>query len=130
MVLLQFVVTSANNNTVFPVGIAGQCSLRVLSVQYGDEEKGNAPSHIVQIQSDVLYFPYSPAKYITFMAHPKADHTVDDSQGGFHLNNVNINSGIRLNVLDLVTGAEPVDFVGVVLTLSIEEINRTKVVDA
>lgn len=129
MVLLQFVVTPATNNTLFPVGIAGQCSLRVLNVQFGDEEKVGHDSHIVQIQSDVLYFPYSPAKYITFMAHPRGDHTFDDSHGGFHLNNVNVNSGIRLNVVDLTTGVEPTDFIGVILTLSVEEINRTKTIE-
>lgn len=128
MVLLQFVVTPANNNTRFPVGIAGDCSLRVLGVEFGDEEKAGSNSHIVQIRSDVLYFPYSPAKFITFMAHPRGEHTFDNSREGFHLNNVSINSGILLNVIDLATGIQPVDFVGVVLTLSVEEINRNTVV--
>lgn len=130
MVLLQFIVTAANNNTLFPVGIAGQCSLRVLGIEYGDTENPGHNSRIIQIQSDVLYFPYSPAKFITFMGHERGRMNIDDSQGGFHLNNVNVNSGIRLNVIDVATGTTPANFIGVVLSLSIEEINRSKVVDA
>lgn len=128
MVLLQFVVTPANNNTRFSVGIAGQCSLRVLGVEFGDEEKVGSDSHIVQIQSDVLIFPYSPAKFITFMAHPRGNVTFDNSRDGFHLNNVLVNSGIHINVVDVATGVQPADFVGVVLNISVEEINRSTVI--
>ena len=130
MVLLQFVVTSANNNTRFPVGIAGPCSIRVLGVEYGDTKGNGANPVIIQVQSDVLYFPYSPAKYLTLMGHSRGDITIDDSQGGFHLNNVTVSSGIHLNVIDVATGATPEQFSGIILTLSVEEINRSKVVDA
>lgn len=128
MVLLQFVITSANNNTRFPVAIAGKCSIRVLSVEYGDTKGIGSNPVIVQIQSDVLYFPYSPAKYLTVMGHSRGDITIDDSQGGFHLNNVTVNSGIHLNVIDVATGTTPTLFSAVILSLSVEEINQNVVV--
>lgn len=128
MVLLQFIVTTANNNTRFPVGIAGPCSIRVLGIEYGDSENPGHNSRIIQIQSDLLYFPYSPAKFITFMGHERGRMNFDDSHGGFHLNNATLNSGIQLNVIDVATGVEPANFLGLILTLSIEEINRNTVV--
>lgn len=128
MVLVQIIVTAANNNTRFTVPIAGKCSLRVLGIEYGDSENVGHNSRIIQIQSDMLYFPYSPAKYITFMGHERGRMNFDDSQGGFHLTNVDINSGILLNVIDTATGVAPANFIGLVLSLSIEEINRNVVV--
>ncbi len=130
MVLAQFVITSANNNTVFPIGISGKASIRVLGVEYGDGEHGggNAP-HLVQIRSDSLYFPYSPAKYITFMAHASGSAVIDQGRTDYHLANVALNSGIQLQVVDPSTGAEPADFIACVLSLSIEALNRNTEVE-
>lgn len=126
MVLVQIVITSANNGSFFPIGVSGLCSLRVLS--YDHHDTGNA-ARLIQIVSDQLVFPYSPARYLTIMTNQHATHTVDDSQGGFHVNNVVINGGIQLRVTDRATGAEPTNFTFGLLTLSIEKINRTESVD-
>lgn len=126
MVLAQIIITPATNNRFFPLGIAGECSLRVLS--YSHHDTGGAP-RLIQVQSDQLLFPYSPARFLTVMTNQHSTHTVDDSQGGFHLNNVVINGGIQLNVIDRATGAQPVGFTFGILTLSIELINRREIVE-
>jgi hypothetical protein len=123
MVLAQFLITAANNGTVFPIGISGKASIRVLGIEYSDDEKKDA-GHIIQIVSDSLYFPYSPAKYITFLAHAHANTVIDQGKSDYHLTNVALNSGIRLQVIDKTTGVQPVDFVACVLNLSIEALNR------
>lgn len=126
MVLVQIIITPQNNGSFFPIGVSGLCSLRVLS--YDHHDTGNT-ARLIQVVSEQLVFPYSPARYLTVMTNQHSTHTVDDSQGGFHLNNVVINGGIQLRVINQATGAEPANFTFGLLTLSIEEINRTKVVD-
>lgn len=125
MVLVQIIITPQNNGSFFPIGVSGLCSLRVLS--YDHHDTGNT-ARLVQLVSNQLVFPYSPARYLTVMTNQHSTHTVDDSQGGFHLNNVVINGGIQLQVIDRATGAEPGNFTFGLLTLSIEEINRNVVV--
>lgn len=126
MVLAQFLITPANNNTVFPLGISGKASIRVLGIEYSDTSGGggNPDKRIIQIVSDSLYFPYSPAKFITFLSNASSTAVIDNGKSDYHLTNVALNSGIRLQVIDQATGAEPGDFVGCVLTLSIEALNR------
>ena len=126
MVLSQFLITAANNGSVFPLGISGKASIRVLGVEYGDGQHGagNTDPHGVQIVSDALYFPYSPAKYITFVSHSSASAVIDQGKNDYHLANVALNSGIRLQVIDPATRAQPDDFILCVLTLSIEALNR------
>lgn len=126
MVLSQFVITSANNNTIFPVGISGKCSIRVLHIEYAD---GGANAHrVIKLVSDSLVFPYSSARYLTWLTNPHAEVAVDQGRTDYHLSNVIINGGIRLQVLDTDTEAEPAGFVACIVTLSIEEINRNLVV--
>lgn len=127
MVLVQIIITPQNNGLFFPIGISGLCSLRVLS--YDHHDTGGQP-RLIQVISEQLVFPYSPARYLTVMTNQHSTHTVDDSQGGFHLNNVVINGGLQLQVINQATGAEPAGFTFGLLTLSIEEINRNKVVDS
>lgn len=134
MVLVQIIITPATNNRFFPLGISGECSLRVLSYSHHDNSGGgggggNPPSRIIQVQSEQLVFPYSPARYITVMTNQQSPHTVDDSQGGFHLNNVVLNGGIHLYVVDRATGQTPGNFTHGLLTLSIERINRREIVE-
>lgn len=126
MVLVQIVITPATNNRFFPLGIVGECSLRVLS--YSHHDTGNA-ARIIQVQSDQLIFPYSPARYLSVLTNQHSTHTVDDSQGGFHLNNVVLNGGIHLYVVDRATGQTPGGFSFGLLTLSIELINRKEIVE-
>ena len=123
MVLAQFIVTPATNNTVFPIGISGKASIRVLGIEYLDDEKKDV-GDIIQIVSDSLYFPYSPAKYITFISHPHASAVIDQGKTDYHLPNVSLNSGIRLQVISKTTGITPVAFAGCILNLSIEALNR------
>jgi hypothetical protein len=123
MVLAQFLITPANNNTVFPIGISGKASIRVLSIEYQDDENKNDPQ-IIQIVSDSLYFPYSPAKFITFLTYSHATTVIDNGRTDYHLTNVALNSGIRLQIIDKATGVEPAHFSACVLNLSIEALNR------
>jgi hypothetical protein len=123
MVLAQFVITPANNNTVFSIGISGKASIRVLGIEYVDDTKKDV-GEIIQIISDSLYFPYSPAKYITFISHPHATAVIDQGKIDYHLPNVSLNSGIQLQVISKATGVEPADFAGCILNLSIEALNR------
>ena len=123
MVLAQFVITPANNNTVFPIGISGKASIRVLGVEYFDDTKKDV-DEIIQIVSDSLYFPYSPAKYITFISHTHATAVIDQGKADYHLPNVSLNSGIHLQVIAKASGVEPTNFAGCVLNLSIEALNR------
>jgi hypothetical protein len=127
MVLVQIIITPENNGSFFPIGVSGLCSLRVLA--YDHHDTGNAP-RLIQVLSEQLVFPYSPARYLTVMTNQHSTHTVDDSQGGFHLNNVVINGGIQLQVINRATGAQPGGFTFALLTLSVEEINRNKPVDS
>ena len=126
MVLVQIIILPTNNNTFFPIGISGECSLRVLS--YSHHDSGAAP-RIIQVRSDQLLFPYSPARFLTVMTNQHSTHTVDDSQGGFHLNNVILNGGVHLYVVDRATGVTPAGFTFGILTLSIERINRSEIVE-
>ena len=123
MVLAQFLITPANNNTVFPIGISGKASIRVLGIEYLDNTKKDV-GEIIQIVSDSLYFPYSPAKFITFLSHSHSTTVIDQGKNDYHLANVALNSGIRLQVIAKTTGTEPADFEACVLTLSIEALNR------
>ena len=123
MVLAQFIITPATNNKVFPIGISGKASIRVLGIEYFDDAKKDV-GEIIQIVSDSLYFPYSPAKYLTFLSHPHATAVIDQGKTDYHLPNVSLNSGITLQVISKTTGVEPVDFAGCILNLSIEALNR------
>ena len=123
MVLAQFIITPANNDSVFPLGISGKASIRVLGIEYQDDENKN-DTQIIQIVSDSLYFPYSPAKYITFLTYPHASAVIDQGKSDYHLTNVSLNSGIRLQVIDRATGIQPAQFKACVLNLSIEALNR------
>lgn len=128
MVLVQFVITPTNNNTFFPIGISGVCSVRVLSYSHHDT---GAAARIIQVVSEQLVFPYSPARYLTVLTNQHSTHTVDGSNdGSYHLRNVVLNGGITLNVINRATGAEPAGFTFGVLTLSIDEINRNQIIDS
>lgn len=84
---------------------------------------------MIQIESPQLVFPYSPARYLTVMTNQHSTHTVDDSQGGFHLTNVMLNGGMTLYVTNRATGVTPAGFTFGLLTLSIERINRHEQVE-
>jgi hypothetical protein len=126
MVLVQILITPANNGSFFPVGISGLCSLRVLSYSHHDT---GAAARVIQVVSEQLVFPYSPARHFTVMTNQHSTHTTDGSNdGSYHLINVVLNGGLTLRVINQATGAEPGGFTFGLLTLSIDEINRNMVV--
>ena len=122
MVLCQIIVDTANNDSDFVVPISGKCSIRVLHVQYHDTG-ANTVSKVVQLQSDVLFFPYSPARYITVVSNSQASMTFDSGFKEYNLY-ATIPSKIRIFVVDRTTGAQPTNFQHCVLTLELEQLNR------
>jgi hypothetical protein len=124
MVLVQFIITAANNDSYFTIPVSGKCSIRVLNVSYHSTE-ANTNSRVVQIRSDLLLFPYSPARFLTIMSNPQANTSFDSSHNEYSLQNIVLQGQIRLAVVDNATGASPNLFQHLVLTLQIEAMNDT-----
>lgn len=123
MVLVQFIITSATNNQTQAIGISGKCSIRVLGVQYHDTAAGTV-SRVIQLQSDALYFPYSPARYLTWVSNNAGQLQLDNSRQEYHLQNVALNGQILLNIVDRATGTTPANFQWAVVSLDIEKLNK------
>lgn len=123
MVLAQFIITSSNNNQTQTIGITGKCSIRVLGVQYHDTAAGSV-SRVIQLNSDALYFPYSPARYLTWVSNNAGQLQLDNSRQEYHLQNVVLNGQILLNVIDKATGTTPTNFQWCVVSLDIEKLNK------
>ena len=123
MVLVQFIITAANNDTYFTIPISGKCCIRVLHAAYHNTG-GATTSYLVQLRSDLLLFPYSPARYLTIMTQPTGNTTFDASHNEYNLQNVVLQGQIRLAVVDYATGAAPANFQHYLLTLQIESINE------
>jgi len=124
MVLVQCIVTAANNDSYFVLPVSGKCSIRVLNVAYHATE-ANTNSRVIQIRSDLLLFPYSPARFLTIMSNPSGNMTIDASHNEYNLQNIVLQGQLRLAVVDNATGATPVTFQHLVLTLQIEAMNET-----
>jgi len=124
MVLVQFIITPANNDTYFTLPVSGKCSIRVLHVAYHNTG-GATTSYLVQLRSDLLLFPYSPARFLTIMTQPTGNTTFDASHNEYNLQNVVLQGQIRLAVVDVATGAQPANFQHYLLTLQIESMNET-----
>lgn len=124
MVLVQFLVTSSNNNSTFPVGISGKCSIRVLNMVYHSTSAATV-CEAVQLQSDALYFPYSPLRYLTIVSNPSASLNYDQGFVEYNLQNVVLNGQITLNVVNYLTGSTPSGFDKLLVTLEIEKMNET-----
>lgn len=127
MAFAQLLINSTNNNTYFTIPITGKACMRVLSVQYMD---GTTARRVLQLQSDNLYFAYSPQKFLTFMATPptvsQANVSVDVSRDGYHLTDQAFNGNIQINVAQLSSSdssALPNTFTCLV-TLEFENINK------
>lgn len=123
MVLAQFIITSANNNTLFPIGVSGKCCIRVLGVQYHDTAVAGT-SRVIQLRSDALYFPYSPARNLTWVTNNAGQMNFDNSRNEYHLQDVVLNGQVLLNVVDNATNATPVGFQWCVVSLDIEKMNE------
>lgn len=126
MPLCQFIITPTNSGTDFVVPVSGAANIKVIGVQYVDTNNGNH-HHIVQIRSDVLIFPYSPAVYLTFMAsagtHVQTNVNYDTGKNEYSINKCNLQGRIKLEVIDQETGLQPDHFGHCLLTLEIENIN-------
>jgi len=125
MVLVQFLLTSANNGTDFIVPISGKCSIRVLSVDYHQSGGGGGggTSRVVQLQSDVLFFPYSPARFLTWLSIASNSVSVDSSHKEYHIY-ATIPGKINLRLVDPATGSAPGAFDFCVVSLDCEMLNR------
>jgi len=123
MVLVQVLITTANNDTNFVIPISGKCSIRVLSMVYHATE-ASINSRVIQLRSDILYFPYSPLKYITMVSNPSATLNYDTAYQEYNLQNVVLQGQIRLAVVDNATGAQPATFQWCLVSLQIEHINE------
>ena len=121
MPLVQFVITTATNNSMFTVPISGKCCIKVLNIQY---HAANGTSYPVQLRSDSLLLPYSPARYITWINNPSATLNFDNGMVEYNFNNVVLQGQIQLAIVALVTGVEPANFQYCVVSLQIERINE------
>lgn len=127
MVLVQFVLNTSNNGTDFIVPISGKCSIRVLSVDY--HQTGGATCRVVQLQSDVLFFPYSPARFLTWLSTSTNSVAFDNSHKEYNLY-ATIPGRINLNLIDPATGAAPTNFEFCIVSLECEQLNRDWDVEA
>ena len=124
MVLVQFIINADNNDTYFTLPISGKCSIRVLNVSYHATE-ANTNSRMIQLRSDLLLFPYSPARYLTIISNPQATMNYDQGFKEYNLQNIVLQGQIRLAVVDWATNAQPVTFQWMLVTLQIEFMNDT-----
>jgi len=123
MVLVQFIINAANNDTYFTLPISGKCSIRVLNVAYHATE-ANTNARMVQLRSDLLLFPYSPVRYLTILSNPQATLNYDQGFQEYNLQNIVLQGQIRLAVVDWATGAQPATFQWMLVTLQIESMNE------
>ncbi len=123
MVLVQFLITSANNNTFFTVPISGKCSIRVLNMVYHSTAGANS-SEVIQLQSDALILPYSPIRYLTLINNPSASLNFDQGFNEYNFQNVVLNGQIAFNVVQF-GGTAATGFDKLLLSLEIEKINET-----
>lgn len=121
MVLVQILVTSSNNNSYFVVPISGKCSIRILNVQYYDN---SGSARAIQLRSDLLYFPYSSAKYLTWLSNATGNMNVDQGFKEYNLQNVVLQGQLLLNVVDIATGITPVGFGNCIVSMQVESINE------
>lgn len=123
MVLVQFIINAGNNDSYFTLPISGKCSIRVLNVSYHATE-ANTNARVIQLRSDLLLFPYSPARYLTLISNPSGNMNYDQGHLEYNLQNIVLQGQLRLAVVDYATGAQPATFQHCLLTLQIESMNE------
>jgi len=121
MVLVQILITDATNNQNYVVPISGKCSIRVLNMSFADT---GTVSRVIQLQSDLLYFPYSPQKYLTMISNSPTTLSFDQAFHEYNLQNVVLQGQLLLNVVSIAGGALEAGWVCLV-TLQVEKINET-----
>lgn len=128
MVLVQIQINTSNNGSLIAVPITGKACVRVLNAQYFDT--ATQATRIIQIQSDNLYFPYSPLRNLTLFC-PKSSGTCgslnyDVSRAEYHIKDQVFNGQLYVNVAQTYSSdgsGLPVSFY-VLLTLDFEQIDK------
>jgi len=123
MVLVQVLITSSTNGTKFVIPVSGKCSIRVLSMVYHATEAATN-SRVIQLESDILYFPYSPLKYLTMVSNPSGTLNYDTAYHEYNLQNVVLQGQIGFKVIDRATADTPATFQWCLVSLQIEKINE------
>ena len=123
MVLAQFLVTSATNNQYYTVPISGKCSIRVLNMVYHSSE-ANTNMRVLSLQSDALFFPYSPLRYLTMMSNVQGTLNFDQGYREYNAQNVVLNGQLLLNLVEYSTKASPPGTWSCLITLEVEAINQ------
>jgi len=123
----QILVNNANNNTYFTLPITGKACVRILSIDYTD---GTTARRVLQVQSDNLYFAYSPQRFLTFLVAPptvsQTSMSVDNSRDAYHLTNQQFNGNILINVVQLSSSdasALPASF-SCIVSMNFEQIDK------
>jgi hypothetical protein len=124
MVLIQIYIPYTANNTYFDVPLYGVYDLNVVSIQFHDSG-ANTQFRVVEIQSDILRFPYSNRQYLTFINN--SQNTINYSSGREDMpsiKNIDLNGKILLNFNYLAGTA--LNNWHCVLTLEVNESNKAK----
>jgi len=128
MVFVQIYINNTNNGTYFAIPITGKACLRVLGVQYHDGS--TAANRVLQVQSDNLYFAYSPLRYLTFMCMPttvcQTTQSIDMSRDAYHLTDHQFNGQMYLKIVQTFSSdasALPATF-NAIVSLDFEMIDK------
>ena len=122
MPLCQYNITPANNGGNFTVPVSGKANIKVLSLQYYDNN--NTHHTAIKIKSDTLIFPYSASPYLqAYVGTRVFNAQFDTGKNEYSINNCDLRGSMTLQVVDQSTDAQPAHFGGCLLTLDIEKIN-------
>ena len=119
MPIVQLRVTSATNGNIFDLPAYGIYDVVAISAQYHSTDAAGT-RRTIQIQSDVIMFPNSPLRYLTFLNNYQTAFNWNNSFV-YSLKNVTMGGKIFLKVVDIDTGAAPANFTDFILTLDIQE---------
>ena len=124
MVLVQIYIPYTSNNTYFDVPLYGVYDLNVVSIQFHDSG-ANTQMRVVQLQSDLLRFPYSNQQYLTFINNSQNANTFNSGREDMpSIKNIDLNGKILLN-LQVVAGTAFNNWY-CVLTLEVNESSKAK----
>jgi len=124
MVFIQLLVNNTNNNTYIDVPCYGIYDLNVVGLQFHDT--GGNQFRLLQVQSDVLRFPYSNQQSLVFMNN--AQNTINYCNGRDDMpciRNIDMNGKILINVA-LLAGHALNGTWHLILTLEVNDSNKAK----
>jgi hypothetical protein len=124
MVLLQISITTSNNNTYIPINLVGICNIKILSIQYNSTD-GAGTIKIIGINTDKLRMNASQYPYPIFMNGAQGNFFgFDNSHTEYHFIGVDMDGRMFVNIIDVATGTQPVNFTNCLVTFDIEKIVR------